>query len=64
MGYDLEKIGQRVSEIYGIEKGDIHSRGRRKVQVEARDLLCYWAVRELGMSCTSVAGRLGMSPPR
>jgi REP element-mobilizing transposase RayT len=63
LGYDLEKIGQRVSEIYGIEKEDIYSRGRRKVQVEARDLLCYWAVRELGMSCTSVAERLGMSQP-
>ncbi len=37
--------------------------GRRKVQVEARDLLCYWAVRELGMSCTKVARRLGLSQP-
>jgi REP-associated tyrosine transposase len=63
LGYDLEKIGQRVSEIYGIEKEKIYSRGRRKVQVEARDLLCYWAVRELGMSCTEVAERLGMSQP-
>ena len=62
-GYDLEKIGQRVCEIYGIEKGDIYSRGRRKRQVEARDLLCYWAVRELGMTCTNVAQRLGMSQP-
>ena len=35
----------------------------RKVQVEARDLLCYWAVQELGMSCTDVAKRLGMSQP-
>ncbi|MCF8084718.1 MAG: transposase, partial [Deltaproteobacteria bacterium] len=42
---------------------DIYSRGRRKRQVEARDLFCYWAVRELGMTCTSVAQRLGMSQP-
>jgi REP element-mobilizing transposase RayT len=63
LGYDLEKIGQRVSEIYGIDKQDIYSRGRRKMQVEARDLLCYWAVRELGMTCTSVAQRLEMSQP-
>jgi putative transposase len=63
LGYDLAKIGQRVSEIYGIEKEDIYSRGRRKVQVEARDLLCYWAVREVGMTCTSVAQHLGMSQP-
>jgi putative transposase len=63
LGYDLEKIGQRVSEIYGIEKEQIYSRGRRKVQVAARDLLCFWAVRELGMSCTGVAEHLGMSQP-
>jgi putative transposase len=63
LGYDLKKIGQRVSKIYGIEIEEIYSRGRRKVQVKARDLLCYWAVRELGMSCTDVAKRLGMSQP-
>ena len=63
LGYNLEKIGQRVSKIYGIEKEEIYSRGRRKVQVKARDLLCYWAVRELGISCTDVAKRLGISQP-
>ena len=44
MGYDLEKIGRRVSNIYGIEKNEIYSKGRRKVQVNARDLLCYWVL--------------------
>ena len=63
MGYDLEKIGRRVSKIYGIEKNEIYSKGRRKVQVNARDLLCYWAVREIGMTCTEIAKRLGMSQP-
>ena len=41
----------------------IYSRGRRKVQVEARDVLCYWAVRELGISYTELAKRLEMSQP-
>ncbi|MBW2641091.1 MAG: transposase, partial [Deltaproteobacteria bacterium] len=63
LGYDLKRISERVSKIYGIAEGEIYSRGRRKAQVEARDLLCYWAVRELGMSCTDVAKRLGMSQP-
>ena len=63
MGYDLKKISQKVSKIYDIEIEEIYSRGRRKVQVEARDVLCYWAVRELGISCTELAKRLEMSQP-
>jgi putative transposase len=63
LGYDLDKISQKVSELYGIDKKEIFSKGRRKIQVKARDLFCYWAVQELGFSCTSVAKRLGMSQP-
>ena len=36
---------------------------RRKVQVEARDLLCYWAVRELRISCTDLAKQLEITQP-
>jgi putative transposase len=60
-GYGLEKVGQKVSEIYGIQIEEIYSRGHRPVQVEARDLLCYWAVRQIGISCTKLAKRLGRS---
>jgi REP element-mobilizing transposase RayT len=63
LGYDLTKISQMVSRIYDIEIEEIYSKGRRKVQVEARDLLCYWAVRELGISCTDLAKQLEMSQP-
>jgi len=31
--------------------------------VEARSLLCYWAVRELGVTMSSLAVRLGISIP-
>jgi len=48
LGYDLEKISQVVSKIYDIEKEEIYSKGWREVQVEARDLLCPWTVREYG----------------
>jgi hypothetical protein len=63
LGYDLKKISQMVSKIYDIETEKIYSKGRRKIQVEARDLLCYWAVRELGISCTDLAKQLEMSQP-
>ncbi len=63
LGYDFEKVGQRVSKLYGINEVELYSKGRRKAQVECRDLLSYWAVQELGMSCTDVAKRLRMSQP-
>jgi len=63
LGYDFEKIARRVSKLCGVDEEEIYAKGRRKSKVAARDLLCYWAVRELGMSCTEVARRLGMSQP-
>ncbi|MBT8368770.1 MAG: hypothetical protein KJP23_29095 [Deltaproteobacteria bacterium] len=41
----------------------IYSKGRRKIQVAVRSLLCYWAVRELGLTATELAKRPGMTQP-
>ena len=62
-GHTIEKVAKRVLEIFGIEKDVIYSKGRRKIQVAARSLLCYWAVRELGLTATALAKRLGMRQP-
>ena len=62
-GYDLKKVERRVEELLGIGARMIYSKGRRKEQVAARSLFCYWAVRELGLSNTSIAMKLGMSQP-
>jgi REP element-mobilizing transposase RayT len=61
-GYDLEKVVERVAEIYGVRIGEIFGRGRQQQRVDARSLFCFWAVRELGKSLTSLAARLEMSP--
>ena len=63
MGYDFKRISQKLSKIYDIGIDKIYPRGRRKIQVEARDVLCYWSVQELGISCTELAKRLEMSQP-
>ena len=63
LGYNLKKVEQRVKELLDIDEGEIYSKGRRKGQVEARSLFCYWAVRELGISLTSLAKRLEMTQP-
>ena len=62
-GYTIERVEKRVMEIFGVEKDVIYSKGRRKIQVAARSLLCYWAVRELGLTATALAKRLGMTQP-
>ena len=62
-GYTIERVEKRVMEIFGVQKEVIYSKGRRKIQVAARSLLCYWAVRELGFTATELAKRLGMTQP-
>jgi putative transposase len=62
-GYDLNRIAEKVAEIYGMEAREIMSRGKQPRQVKARSLLCFWAVSELGMSIRQLARRLEMSPP-
>ena len=62
-GYTIEKVEKQVMEIFGVEKDVIYSKGRRKIQVTARSLLCYWAMRELGLSPTELAKSVGMTQP-
>jgi len=62
-GYDLKKVEQRVMEIFEINRDEIYAKGRRRSQVEARSLLCYWAVRLLGLTATDLANRLSMTQP-
>ena len=62
-GYDLDRIAERVAEIYGMEPREILSGGKQQRKVKARSLCCFWAVSELGMSLRELARRLEMSPP-
>ncbi|MFO7785937.1 MAG: transposase [Thermodesulfobacteriota bacterium] len=62
-GYDLDRIAERVADILRISKKEVFAGGRQAGKVKARDMLCYWAVREAGMSVRSLARRLDMSPP-
>ena len=44
-----------------ITEDDVWREGKIKVLVRARSLLCFWAVRELGVSMASMARRLKIS---
>jgi putative transposase len=63
LGYDLDRIAERVAEIYAIEAYDIFLKGKQQKKVKARSLFCFWAVRELGISLTELAKRLRISVP-
>lgn len=61
VGMNLDMLAKRVAEINGIEVRDVWSPGKHRKTVQARSLLCYWAVRELGESMASMARRLNLS---
>ncbi|RII27314.1 MAG: transposase [Geobacter sp.] len=63
LGFDLEKLSALVGEILGIDSADVETPGRQPRRVQARDLFCYWAVRELGISATTLARRFGLTQP-
>jgi len=62
LGYDFEKVIERVSELFHLEKGYITGKGRQQDRVIARDLLCYWAAAELGMSMVDLARKFDLTP--
>ena len=42
---------------------EIFQPGKQPVKVKARSLLCYWAVRELGVTMAHLAPKLNISQP-
>jgi hypothetical protein len=62
-GYDLEGLAKRVGEVLGIRPEQIWVRGKYEQVVEGRSLLCYWAVRELGMRATELANKFEITQP-
>jgi putative transposase len=60
-GVDINFIAKRVATLLDIPKNDVWREGKFKNLVRARSLLCFWAVRELGVSMASMARRLNIS---
>ena len=62
-GYDIYKLADRVAENFPIKPDEIFQPGKQPVKVKARSLLCYWAVRKLGITMVELASRLNISQP-
>jgi REP element-mobilizing transposase RayT len=60
-GYNFEKVVDRVSSLFHLEKEYITGRGRQKDRVQSRDLVCYLSAIELGISLAELAKRLGLT---
>ncbi len=43
--------------------GKVWEKGKHPETVRTRSLLCFWAVRELGITMTELAVRLGLTQP-
>ncbi len=62
LGIDVDKVAVRVAELLKIKVDEVWATGRYRAIVRARSLLCYWSVRELGVTMTSLSRRLGITP--
>jgi len=60
-GFTLFKVADRVAEVLRVEEETVWAFGRRRDIVQARSLLCYWAIRELGVTMISLSRRLDLS---
>ena len=62
-GVDLEELTKIVAEVLCVEPVELAAPGRQPHRVQARNLFCYWAVRELGTTTTLLAKRFSLSQP-
>ena len=62
-GVDPQRAAARVEEIFGLTLSELSQGSRLRSVVRARSVLCYWAVKELGMSGAQAARWLGIGQP-
>ena len=62
-GFDLDMVASRVADLLQMECDKVWAPGKHRQVVEARSLLCFWAVRELGISMAFLSRKLNISIP-
>lgn len=62
-GWNLDKLAEKATAIYGLDPGQIFMPGKQPIKVKARSVFCYWSVRELGVTTTQLAELLKISQP-
>jgi REP element-mobilizing transposase RayT len=62
-GIDFAALQEYVARLFNLSPEEILLQGKYPNRVAARSVLSYFLVRELGMSATAVAGKLGIGQP-
>ena len=62
-GIVIEDIIRTVSKLLSIHPEELIGVSKERTIVKGRALVCYWSVRELGMTMTDVGGYLGVTLP-
>ncbi len=57
-------IAQRAANIVGLEVSEVWTAGKQRKIIQAGSILCYWAVRVLGETMSSMARRLNQGKRR
>jgi REP element-mobilizing transposase RayT len=60
-GYEFDSIAERVGQLLQMPVKQVMAPGKNRKTVRARSLLCYWAVREGGMTMVYLSRKLGIS---
>jgi putative transposase len=60
-GVSLERVAERVAELFKIPSSELWLPGKHRQRVRAKSLLCYWANRELGISMAKLSRRMNVS---
>lgn len=65
-GYERQGIGfdellKQAAQHFAQEADDLLRPGKQPARVNGRSLLCFWAVRELGMTASEVGRRIGLT---
>lgn len=62
-GITFEHVISLVSDLLSVHPNELFGPSKNRTVVKGRSLLCFWLVREFGMSMTEVANRLKIAVP-
>jgi len=62
-GYTLEDLKEKAAHLFSLRPKDLTVKTKEKPYVNARSILCFWAVSELGILITEMARRLNVTQP-